>query len=95
MLSDDFWDGLNDGTDEDATMEMLETAYNNSYKIATKKCTFEELIELADDMEVKFTVVMHDIDLGPNDDDIENMITWYEQYEDYEKCAELQKLLSK
>jgi hypothetical protein len=38
---------------------------------------------------------MHDIDLGPSDDDIENMITWYEQYEEYEKCAELQKVLSK
>jgi len=95
MLSDDFWDNLNDGTDDDATMEMLEMAYENSYKIATKKCTFEDLIEATDDMQVKFTVVMHDIDKGPDDEDIESMIVWYEQYEEYEKCAELQKVLSK
>jgi len=95
MLSDDFWDGLNDGTNDDATMEMLEMAYENSYKIATKKCTFEDLIESADDREVKFTVVMHDIDNGPDNEDIQSMIVWYEQYEEYEKCAELQKVLSK
>lgn len=93
MNEDDFWDNLDDIEDTDVSDEMLEKAYDNSFRILTEKLSFEEL--LAEDIKnnESYTVVMHDIDEGFNKETIEIMIDWFAEFEEYEKCATLHKII--
>jgi len=93
MSEDDFWDNLDGIEDMDVSDEMLEKAYDNSFRILTENLSFKEL--LAEDIEnnVEYTVVMHDVDKGFNKETIEAMIDWYVGFEEYEKCATLHKMI--
>lgn len=84
--------------DEDYTasleeeIEILDEAYRNAYKIATGKMTVRQLLTKADDMiflpfdpsaPETFTMVVDDI------------IQYFSDTEEYEKCAELVKIKDK
>jgi hypothetical protein len=69
-------------------MEILDEAYRNAYAVATGKLTIKELLNKADDMiflpfdptaPETFTMVIDDI------------IQYFSDTEEYEKCAELVK----
>lgn len=73
-------------------IEILDEAYRNAYKIATGKMTVTELLERADDMiflpfdpsaPETFTIIVDDI------------IQYFSDTEEYEKCAELVKVKDK
>ena len=58
--------------------EVLEEAMNNAYFIAIGKYTFEEL----------------PFDIREEEPDLEGMIEYFIETEEYEKCSELQKLIN-
>ncbi len=73
-------------------IEILDEAYRNAYKIATGRMTIKELLDRADDMiflpfdpsaPETFTMVIDDI------------IQYFSDTEEYEKCAELVKAKNK
>ena len=64
--------------------EFIEIGINNSYLIMTGKLTVEELIEYKSDSIIFFT--------SPENytiEDIDEMIKYFENTEEYEKCNEL------
>tara|TARA_R100001510_G_scaffold57766_1_gene67593 strand:+ start:3333 stop:3632 length:300 start_codon:yes stop_codon:yes gene_type:complete len=73
-------------------IEVLDEAYRNAYKIATGKMTVKELLESATDMiflpfdpsaPETFAMIIDDI------------IQYFSDNEEYEKCAELVKVKDK
>jgi len=73
-------------------IEILDSAYRNAYKIAVGKMTVRELLDKADDMiflpfdpsaPETFSLVVDDI------------IQYFSDNEEYEKCAELVKIKDK
>ena len=95
---DDFTDPMFDGMSEVEKIEeeerMLDMAFNNSYRIITSKITFSDLIELSASENSNYTAVAHNIDDGPTDSDLENIIIYFQEKEEYEKCAVLHKMLT-
>ena len=71
---------------------MVEKAYENSYKMITKKTTFEELLDQKAEYGQK-AILIYDPAQGYDQLDLEDLIDYYEEYEEYEKCAELKKIL--
>jgi hypothetical protein len=41
-----------------------------------------------------YTTVAHDVDGGPTKSDLENIIIYFQEREEYEKCAVLHKMLT-
>tara|TARA_R100000664_G_scaffold782_3_gene2294 strand:- start:1290 stop:1598 length:309 start_codon:yes stop_codon:yes gene_type:complete len=74
---------------------MVEKAFDNSYLVITKKATFEELLDRRDEFSHVGTkaVLIYDPSEGWGTDEVEDMIDYYEELEEYEKCAELKKIL--
>lgn len=95
------WDdnhGEDNGLTEIEQMQLdqilLETAYENSYLVLTNQITFEEL------MIQKFkvgheAVLAFDPDDGPQLTEFENMLTFYIELEEYERCAKLRDIMHK
>ena len=73
---------------------LLDQAYNNSWLILSGQITFEELLE-NDFKSGKEFILSFDPDNGPKEEELENMIEYYIDIEQYEKCAKLQKILNK
>ena len=67
--------------------EILEEAMNNAYLIAIGKYTFEELLEKTGEACVPFDARTE----GP---DLESMIEYFIETEEYEKCSELKNLIN-
>lgn len=74
---------------------MLEMAYENSYRVLTKKVAFEDLIE--EKTLIGATALMaYDPTEGIRKNELEDMIQYYidqDESEYYLRCAELKKLL--
>ncbi len=88
MFTDDFDDDDIEITLEEE-IEMIDIAYNNAFKFVTKRATIEELMIQEEDIlflpfdpEVPETVEMI----------MEDMINYFEDNEEYEKCSELVKI---
>tara|TARA_R110000824_G_scaffold372997_1_gene563227 strand:- start:337 stop:639 length:303 start_codon:yes stop_codon:yes gene_type:complete len=71
---------------------MVQKAFENSYKVVTKKTTFEELMNVKNAFGQK-AILIYDPGDGWNEEVLEDMIAYFEDEEDYEKCAELKKIL--
>jgi hypothetical protein len=71
---------------------MIQKAFENSYKIITKKTTFEELMNVKSAFGQK-AILIYDPSEKPDKEVIEDIINYYEEEEEYEKCAELKKIL--
>ena len=72
--------------------EILADASDNSYKLLIKAISFDEMIEdkYRNDLDA---VLAFDPELGPALSELENMIDFYIQEEDYEKCANLRDIM--
>ena len=67
--------------------EILEEAMNNAYQIVTGKFTFEQLLEKTGEACIPF-------DIRKEEPDLEGMIEYFIEIEEYEKCSELQKIIN-
>ncbi len=73
---------------------LLETAYENSFLVLTNQITFEEL------MIKKFkkgheAVLAFDPDNGPELTEFENMLAYYIEIEEYERCAKIRDIMNR
>tara|TARA_R110001632_G_scaffold45872_7_gene116710 strand:+ start:2187 stop:2507 length:321 start_codon:yes stop_codon:yes gene_type:complete len=71
---------------------LLETAYENSFLVLTNQITFEDLLVK------KFkhgheAVLAFDPDEGPELTEFENMIAFYIETEEYERCAKIRDIM--
>ena len=73
--------------------EMLAFAYNNSYMMLTNKVTMDYVLD-ASESEFGF-VMAHNSHMGPTKMEYENMILFFIETEEYEKCAKLKVILNK
>tara|TARA_R100000773_G_C4149074_1_gene72008 strand:- start:242 stop:571 length:330 start_codon:yes stop_codon:yes gene_type:complete len=73
--------------------ELLENAYNNSYLMLTNKVTMDYVLD-ASESEYGF-VMAHNSHMGPTKIELENMILFFIETEEYEKCADLKKMLNR
>jgi len=71
---------------------MVEMAFENSYKVVTKKVTFKELLNVKGSFGQK-AILIYNPDKGYNQLHLEDMIDYFEEEEEYEKCSELKKIL--
>jgi hypothetical protein len=71
---------------------MVQKAFENSYKVVTKKITFDQLLELKGVFGQQ-AILIYDPSEGWDDRVIEDLIYYFEDEEEYEKCAELKKIL--
>jgi hypothetical protein len=71
---------------------MLEQAYNNAWLILSEQATFEDLVQRKFKTGKEF-IMCFDPDEGPTQNELENMIEYYVEIEEYEKCAKLRNVL--
>jgi hypothetical protein len=71
---------------------MVQKAFENSYKVVTKKMTFEELLNVKSTFG-QHAILIYDPGEGWDEQVIEDLIYYFEDEEEYEKCAELKKIL--
>jgi hypothetical protein len=73
---------------------IMDQAFENSYKIITKKMTFEELAKKKTLPSLEaHTILVYDPTEEPDTEVIEDLILHFEDREEYEKCAELKRIL--
>ena len=98
-VPDEFFNGgdLSDYEKEVIEKKMLENAFENSYRIITKRITFDDLIKDLSEGTITAALTAHDPDQDPPKIILENMISHFssEEYEEYEKCVELKKELNR
>lgn len=92
----------NEGYDESAGLTeiekiqldavILDMAYNNAWLLLTGEITFEELIpsEFNKDKEV---VIAYDPNDGPQSEGLENMLSYFVEKEEYEKCSKIKEIM--
>ena len=71
---------------------VIHKAFENSYKIITKKTTFDQLMSLKGVFGQK-GILIYDPSEGYDEQVLEDVIQYFEDEEDYEKCAEVKKIL--
>ena len=62
----------------------------NSYKVLTGKRTVQEIVD-----KIKYPIFLFDPDGDYTDEDVNTIIDYFAECEDYEKCIELKELLKK
>ena len=73
-------------------IEILDEAYRNAYKVATGKMTVQQLLDEAGDMVfLPFDPAAPETFMMIADD----MIQYFEDAEEYEKCSEIMKIKEK
>ena len=70
--------------------KMLELAFHNSYLVITNRTTFEDLM-YENHKNGKSAVLAHDPHEGPTNNELENLIEYFVELEEYEICGELVK----
>jgi hypothetical protein len=91
---DDYLPELSESDKYEVEQIMIERAFENSYMILTKKTTFEKLLEVKSKFGMR-AITMHDPSEEPDEDLYDDMIYYFEDNENYERCAELLKLKNK
>jgi len=85
-------DPLDDIYQKQIEEEMVNIAYDNSYKILSGEMTFDSLLE-CDYIDGDSALMGFDPEYGPLQSELENMIEWYIDSEEYERCAKLHEIL--
>ena len=73
--------------------ELLSDAYNNSYMLVTQSATMEYMMAKLHGK--NGLVLAHNDHSGPTKMELENMILFFIENEEYEKCAKLKVILNK
>lgn len=71
---------------------VVDTAFRNSFKIITKEKNFDQLME----MKVKHgmsAIMAHQPGEEPSIETLENMMGYFVETEEYEKCAKLRDII--
>jgi hypothetical protein len=68
----------------------MEIIINNTYGVLTNRCSIEDILEQYEGTDAMFYGNPYNI----LNEDIEEMISFYENTEEYEKCSELLELLN-
>lgn len=87
------FDAMDDITQKQIEMEMVEIAYANSYRVLTGEIEFDALLEDSF-KDGDSALLAFDPDSGPLQTELEGMIAWYVESEEYEKCALLRDILT-
>ena len=69
---------------------MIEICMRNTFGVITNRCTMDDILDQYDGKDAMFYGNPLDI----TDEDIEEMIEFFENTEEYEYCAELKELLT-
>jgi len=72
---------------------VLAEAFSNSYRLLTKELTFDELLEKETDDQYA-AVLTYDPDEGPELGELEAMIDYYIEFEEYEKCGKIKVIMN-
>jgi len=91
---DDFLPEMSETEKYEVEQMLIDRAFENSYLILTKKTTMDALMERKSKFGMK-AMLMYDPSEKPDKDLFDDMIHYFEDNEDYEKCAELLKLKNK
>lgn len=67
----------------------MENAMNNSYDLITNNKSIEQLVIEKGISELVFA---HNVETNPTKEDIENMLHYFTESEDYEKCVVLSNI---
>jgi hypothetical protein len=70
---------------------LVDQAFENSYQVLTSRSTFEDLLDKKTKYGVK-AIMIYDPTEGPDEDIYDDMIHYYQDLEEYERCAELLKI---
>ena len=70
--------------------ELLSRAFRNSYNLVTQRKTMNDIVQ-----DTGGLIVAHDPEGDIKDDDLINMMDFFIEEEEYEKCAVIKKLIKK
>ena len=73
---------------------LLERAYSNAWRVLSGQTTFDMMMQSQFDKGVEL-IMPYDPDNGPKLEELENMIAYFVEEEDYEKCAALRDIMFK
>ena len=73
---------------------IVDQAFENSYQVLTSKSTFEDLLDKKTKYGVK-AIMIYDPTEDPDEDIYDDIIYYYEDLEEYERCAELLSIKQK
>tara|TARA_Y100000310_G_scaffold343404_1_gene450884 strand:- start:2371 stop:2619 length:249 start_codon:yes stop_codon:yes gene_type:complete len=73
--------------------EILDVSMNNAYRVLTKRTTLNQLLP-SDDDEDGFWMPYRNFK-NPSEEEIDDVINYFIEIEEYEKCAELVKIKEK
>jgi hypothetical protein len=97
MDGDDYNEEENGGLTESEQLKMddivLELAYNNAWLVLSNQLTFDELMD-KQFREGHQLIMPFDPESGPKQIELENMINYYIETEEYEKCSKLKIILN-
>ena len=68
----------------------IETIMNNTYGVLTNRCSVEDILDQYEGVDAMFYGNPYEIECA----DIDEVINFYENTEEYEKCAELLQVKS-
>ena len=71
-------------------MEMIEICMRNTFGVITNRCTMDDILDQYKGEDAMF----YGNPLDMTDEDIKEMIEYFENTEEYEYCAELKELLT-
>ena len=71
-------------------MEMIEICMRNTFGVITNRCTMDDILDQYEGKDAMFYGNPLDI----TDEDIKEMIEYFENTEEYEYCTELKELLT-
>jgi|TARA_R100000081_G_C4736217_1_gene126250 hypothetical protein len=91
---DDFLPEMSESEKYEVEQMMIDKAFDNSYLVLTNKATIEELLERKSKYGMK-GIMMFDPGDEPDEDLFDDVIYYYEDLEEYERCAELLKIKKK
>jgi hypothetical protein len=73
---------------------VLAEAFSNSYRLLIEEITFDEMLDWDVDKEY-IAVLTYDPDEGPTLDELEAMIEYYIESEEYERCTRIRDIMFK
>ena len=85
----DGYDDINEFEQIEMENRIMATAFRNSYEIVTGRKTFEDLLG-----EGSSILIAHDLDKGPDTHDLDSILYFFEDEEEFEKCVEIRDLIT-
>ena len=74
---------------------IIDAAFRNSFKIITGNNTLEDLLDKkSDDPNAMHAICAHEPGEEPSIDTLENMMAYFVETEEYEKCAKIRDIIN-